>query len=196
MSVFRYTHLAVLAKVLPAYPDITAEINISYGLVDIVAERFDAGVRSGNQVARDMIAVRIAPDQRTLVVGSPDYLARHPAPKNPRDLAGHDCINLRLPTYGGLYVWEVVNDGQAVQVQVKGQFIVNTTPIMLRAALAGPGLAYLPEDSVHEPIARGRLKPVLKDWWPTFPGDHLYYPSRRQTSPAFTVVLNALRHPS
>jgi DNA-binding transcriptional LysR family regulator len=183
-----------LAMVLPAYPDMKVEININYGLVDIVAERFDAGVRSGNQVARDMIAVRIAPDQRMAVVGSPEYFARHPAPKTPRDLATHDCINLRLPTYGGLYAWELAKDGQAVEVQVQGQFIFNTTPHMLRAALAGCGLAYLPEDIVREPIAQGLLKPALKDWWPTFPGYHLYYPSRRQTSPAFTVVVNALRY--
>lgn len=183
-----------LAGVLPAYPDITVEININYRLVDIVSERFDAGVRSGDQVARDMIAVRIGPDQRMAVVGSPDYFARRPAPKTPRDLAVHDCINLRLSTYGGLYAWELAKDGQTVEVQVQGQFVFNTTPHMLRGALAGCGLAYLPEDIVREPIAQGLLKPVLKDWWPTFPGYHLYYPSRRQTSPAFAVIVDALRH--
>ena len=183
-----------LAKVLADYPDITVEININYGMVDIVAERFDAGVRSGDRVARDMIAVRIAPDQRMAVVGAPAYFTRRSAPKTPRELATHDCINLRLPTYGGLYAWEFAKDGQAVEVQVHGQFIFNTTPHMLRAALAGCGLAYLPEDIVREPVAQGLLKPVLKEWWPTFPGYHLYYPSRRQTSPAFAVVVDALRY--
>jgi DNA-binding transcriptional LysR family regulator len=185
-----------LSKLLPAYPDLKVEVNINYGFIDIVADRFDAGVRSGDQVAKDMIAVRIGPDQRMAVVGSPAYFARRAAPKNPRDLAAHDCINLRLPTHGGLYAWEFAKEGQALDVQVQGQFIFNTTPYMVRGAMAGCGLAYVPEDIVQEPIALGLLKPVLEDWWPTFSGYHLYYPSRRQASAAFIVVMNALRHPA
>lgn len=185
-----------LSRLLPTFPDIKVEVNIHYGLIDIVADRFDAGVRSGDQVAKDMIAVRIGPDQRMAVVGAPAYFARQPRPSSPRELAAHDCINLRLPTHGGLYAWEFEKDGQKLAVQVQGQFIFNTTPSMLRGAMAGFGLAYVPEDMVQEPIAFGLLKPVLEDWWPTFPGYHLYYPSRRQASHAFTVVMNALRHPA
>lgn len=183
-----------LEKLLPDYPDIKVEININYGLIDIVAERFDAGVRSSNQVAKDMIAVRIAPDMRMAVVGSPTYFARRPPPRTPQELTAHDCINLRLPTRGGLYAWEFERDGQELQVQVQGQLVFNTTPQMLRAALAGFGLAYVPEDLVQEHVAEGRLKQVLQEWSPTFPGYHLYYPSRRQSSPAFALVLDALRY--
>jgi DNA-binding transcriptional LysR family regulator len=183
-----------LARFLPNYPDIKVEINIGYGLVDIVAERFDAGVRFGDQVAKDMIAMRIGPDVRMAVVGSLDYFAKRSLPKTPQDLTAHDCINLRLPTYGGLLAWEFEKDGKQVNVQVQGQWVFNTTPQMLRAALAGFGLAYVPEDLVRRHVAEGKLKQVLKNWSPTFPGHHLYYPSRRQSSPAFVLVLNALRH--
>ena len=183
-----------LAKFLPDYPDIKVEISINYGLIDIVAERYDAGVRSSNQVAKDMIAVRIAPDLQMAVVGSPTYFSRRPAPRTPQDLTAHDCINLRLPTRGGLYAWEFERDGQELQVQVQGQLVFNTTPQMLRGALAGFGLAYVPEDLVQEHIAEGLLEQVLEDWCPTFPGYHLYYPSRRQSSPAFALVVDALRY--
>jgi DNA-binding transcriptional LysR family regulator len=183
-----------LAKFLPDYPDIKVEISINYGLIDIVAERYDAGVRSSNQVAKDMIAVRIAPDLRMAVVGSPTYFSRRPAPRTPQDLTAHDCINLRLPTRGGVYAWEFERDGQELQVQVQGQLVFNTTPQMLRGALAGFGLAYVPEDLVQEHVAVGLLKPVLEDWCPAFPGYHLYYPSRRQSSPAFALLVDALRY--
>lgn len=183
-----------LAKFLPDYPDIKVEISINYGLTDIVAERFDAGVRLGDQVAKDMIAVRIAPDMRMAVVGSPAYFARRPKPQTPHDLAAHDCINLRLPTYGGLLVWEFEKDGHALNVRAEGQLVFNSSTPRLRAALAGFGLALLPEDMALEHIAAGRLVSVLADWCPTFPGYHIYYPSRRQSSPAFALLVDALRY--
>ncbi|MGB9108111.1 MAG: LysR substrate-binding domain-containing protein, partial [Telluria sp.] len=164
-----------------------------YGLIDIVAERFDADVRLGEQVARDMIAVRISPDLRRAVVGSPGYLAARPRPITPQDLARHNCINLRLPTYGGLAPWEFALDGKPLQMQVEGQAIFNTTPQKLQAALDGAGLATLPDDMVEQHVAAGRLVRVLEDWCPTYPGYHLYYPSRRQASPAFALVVDALR---
>ncbi|QCP52596.1 LysR family transcriptional regulator [Trinickia violacea] len=183
-----------LAKLMAEYPDITVELNVNYALTDIVAERYDAGVRNGDQVAKDMIAVRIGPDVRMTVVGAPAYCSNKSLPKTPRDLAAHVCINLRLPTYGGLYAWELTKDGQNLQVQVRGQFIVNTTPQILTAALAGFGLAFLPEDVVATHIEAGRLVRMLDDWCPSFPGYHLYYPSRRQVSPAFALLVNALRY--
>jgi DNA-binding transcriptional LysR family regulator len=182
-----------LARVLSAYPDIKVEISINYSLIDIVTERFDAGVRSGDQVAKDMIAVRISPDMKRSVVGSPAYLAGRPLPRTPQDLTRHNCINMRLPTYGGLSPWEFVKDGKELQVQVDGQAIFNTTPQKLQAALDGAGLATLPDDMVAEHVAAGRLQRVLEDWCPTYPGYHLYYPSRRQASPAFALVVEALR---
>jgi DNA-binding transcriptional LysR family regulator len=182
-----------LSKLLSAYPDVTVEININYGLVDIVAERFDAGVRFGDQVAKDMIAARISPDVRMAVVGSQAYLADRPVPKIPQDLTAHSCITIRLPTYGNLYAWEFVKDGKELQVQVDGQCIFNTTPQTLQAVLDGYGLAYVPEDLIVSHVASGHLRRVLDDWCPTFPGYHLYYPSRRQSSPAFGVVLDCLR---
>lgn len=182
-----------LAKVLSDYPDIKVELNVNYGLIDIVAERFDAGVRLSDQIAKDMVAVRISEDVRMAVVGAPVYLAERPWPVEPHDLTKHNCINLRLSTHGGLYAWEFVKDGRQLQVQVDGQAIFNTTPQMLQAALDGHGLAFVPEDMVLEHVAQGRLRKVLQDWCPTFPGYHLYYPSRRQSSPAFAVVLDALR---
>jgi DNA-binding transcriptional LysR family regulator len=182
-----------LSPLLPAYPDLRIEIDINYGMIDIVAERFDAGVRLGDQVAKDMIALRIAPDLKMTVVGSPSYLARRPAPLVPQDLTAHGCINMRLPTHGGLYAWEFERDGKGLQVQVAGQAIFNTTPQTLQAALDGHGLAYVPDDLAAGHVAAGRLQRVLEDWCPTFPGYHLYYPSRRQASPAFALVVEALR---
>jgi DNA-binding transcriptional LysR family regulator len=182
-----------LSRLLASYPDIKVEISINYGLIDIVAERFDAGVRLGAQVARDMIAVRISPDMKRAVVGSPAYLAGRPLPQTPQDLTRHNCINMRLPTYGGLAPWEFTKDGKELQVQVDGQAIFNTTPQKLQAALDGAGLATLPDDMVAEHVAAGRLQRVLEDWCPTYPGYHLYYPSRRQASPAFALVVEALR---
>jgi DNA-binding transcriptional LysR family regulator len=181
-----------LSKALQNYPDITVEINLNYGLVDIVADRLDAGVRFGDQVAKDMIAVRIGPDVRMAVVGSPTYFNRSPALETPHDLTAHDCINLRLPTHDGLLAWEFVKDGKPLNVHVQGQWIFNSTPSILRAALGGFGLGYLPEEMAKEHVAAGRLKLGLQDWCPVFPGHHLYYPSRRQPSPAFVVVLEAL----
>ncbi|AJX35551.1 LysR substrate-binding domain-containing protein [Burkholderia oklahomensis] len=183
-----------LAAFMHDYPDVNVEINVDYGLIDIVAERYDAGVRSGDQVAKDMIAVRIGPDMRMAVVGSPAYLSTWPRPQAPRDLAEHACVNLRLPTYGGLYAWEFVKGDQDVPMRVHGQFTFNTTPHMLKAALDGYGLAYVPEDLVIEHVAQGRLERVLEDWCPRIPGYHLYYPSRRQPSAAFALLVDALRH--
>lgn len=183
-----------LAKLLPSYPDIKVEIIIDYGLTDIVAERYDAGIRLGEQVAKDMIAVRIGPDIRFAVVGAEAYLAERPAPITPQDLIGHACINLRFPTLGGLYAWEFERDGRELKVRVEGQVVFNGIFQILSAALDGFGLAYVPEDLALPHIATGRLKRVLEDWCPPWPGYHLYYPSRRQNSAAFAVVVEALRY--
>jgi len=183
-----------VAKFLRRYPDIKVEIIIDYGLVDIVAERFDAGVRSGEQVAKDMIAVRIGPDMRSAVVGAPSYFREHPEPRRPQELIGHNCINLRLPTRGGLYAWEFENDGRELKVHVEGQLVFNGTFQMLNAALAGFGLAYVPEDVARPHLAEGRLRRVLDDWCPPYSGYHLYYPSRRQSTPAFALFIEALRY--
>lgn len=184
----------VLARLLPRYPDIKVEVIVDYGLTDIVAERYDAGVRLGEQVAKDMIAVRIGPDFRMAVVGAPEYFAARPAPKKPQDLAGHEGINIRLPTYGGIYAWEFEKRGRALKVRVEGQLVFNNTALRLEAALAGLGLAYLPEDQVRAQLYDGRLIRVLADWCPPFSGYHLYYPSRRQPTPAFAVLVDALRY--
>jgi DNA-binding transcriptional LysR family regulator len=183
-----------LEKLLPDYPDIKVEIVIDYGLTDIVAERYDAGVRLGEQVAKDMIAVRIGPDMRMAVVGAPSYFARRKQPRTPPDLTAHACINIRLPTYGGLYAWEFEKDGRELRVRVEGQLVFNNIALRLDAALAGFGLAYLPEDQVRTHLAEGRLVRVLADWCPPFPGYHLYYPSRRQPRPAFALLVEALRY--
>lgn len=183
-----------LAKLLPHYPDIKVELIIDYGLTDIVAERYDAGVRLGEQVAKDMIAVRIGPDMRMAVVGAPSYFARRSMPKKPQDLTAHDCINLRLPTYGGLYAWEFQKRGRELKARVDGQLVFNNIALRLNAALAGCGLAYLPEDQVRTHVADGRLIRVLDDWCPPFSGYHLYYPSRRQPTPAFALLVDALRY--
>ncbi|MCP3712815.1 LysR family transcriptional regulator [Paraburkholderia sp. CNPSo 3274] len=185
-----------LKEVLRSYPDVSVEININYGMVDIVADRFDAGVRSGDLIAQDMIAVRIGPDFKMAVVGSPEYLRLNGRPVSPHDLAAHNCINLRLPTRGGLYAWEFARKREALHVNVHGQFIFNTTPQMLDAALEGYGLAYVPHDLAAPHLAEGRLSSVLEEWCPTVPGYHLYYASRRQTSPAFALIIDALRHVS
>jgi DNA-binding transcriptional LysR family regulator len=184
--------LPKLTKLLREYPDIKVEIVIDYGLTDIVAERFDAGVRSGEQVASGMIAVRIAPDMRMAVVGSPAYFKNRAEPKTPQDLIDHNCINLRLPSHG-LYAWEFEKASRELKVRVEGQLIFNGTAQMLNAALAGLGLAYAPEGMVEPYLARGRLKRVLEDWCLPYPGYHLWYPSRRQTSAAFTLLVDALR---
>jgi DNA-binding transcriptional LysR family regulator len=183
-----------LEKLLPDYPDIKVEIVIDYGLTDIVAGRYDAGVRTGEMVAKDMVAVRIGPDMRSAVVGAPSYFATRPHPKTPQDLTNHTCINLRLPTRGNLYAWEFEKGGHELKVRVEGQLVFNGTAPMLDAALAGFGLAYVPEDSVAAHLAGGRLIRVLADWCPTYPGYHLYYPSRRQPTPAFALLVNALRY--
>ena len=185
-----------LVKLLREYPDIKVEIIIDYGLTDIVAQRYDAGVRSGEQVAKDMIAVRVGPDMRMAVVGAPSYYEKRLPPKTPQELIGHNCINLRLPTYGGLYAWEFEKGGRGLKVRVEGQLVFNTTAQILTAALAGFGLAYVPEDLAQPHIAKGYLKRVLEGWCPSFSGYHLYYPSRRQSSAAFALVVDALRHQS
>jgi DNA-binding transcriptional LysR family regulator len=183
-----------LAPLLREYPDIKVEIMIDYGLTDIVAERFDAGVRSGEQVAKDMIAVRIGPDMRMAVAGAPSYFRKRPEPKTPQDLIGHNCINLRLPTRGGLYAWEFEKNGRELRVRVEGQLVFNGATPMLNAALAGLGLAYVPESMVEPHLAKGRLKRVLEDWCAPYSGYHLFYPSRRQSTPAFALLVDALRY--
>jgi DNA-binding transcriptional LysR family regulator len=183
-----------LETFLPDYPDIQVEINVEYGMIDIVAGRYDAGVRLGDQVAKDMIAVRIAPDLRMAVVAAPSYFEKRPPPATPHELTLHDCINLRLATHGGLYAWEFEKDGQKLNVRVQGQLTFNSSRPMLRAALAGFGLACVPEDVALEHIAAGRLVQVLDDWAPSFPGYHIYFASRLQSSPALALVVGALRH--
>jgi DNA-binding transcriptional LysR family regulator len=183
-----------LARFLGRYPDVKVETIIDYGLTDIVAERFDAGIRSGEQVAKDMIAVRIGPDMRSAVVGSPSYFEGRSEPRRPQELIGHNCINLRLPTRGGLYAWEFEQDGRELKVHVEGQLVFNGTFQMLNAALDGFGLAYVPEDVAAPHLAKGRLKRVLDDWCPPYSGYHLYYPSRRQATPAFALLVEALRY--
>jgi DNA-binding transcriptional LysR family regulator len=177
---------------LPKYPDIRVEISADNRFTDIVAERFDIGVRLGEDVAKDMIAVRMASDMRLSVVGSPGYFARRPPPRAPQDLTDHDCIGMRLPTHGGLLAWEFKRRGKSVNVHVNGRLVFNSTELILAAALAGQGLAWVPADLVGASIADGRLRSTLDDWATTFPGYHLYYASRR-ASPALTLVVDALR---
>jgi len=183
-----------LTKLLPRYPDIRVEISIDGGLTDIVAQRFDAGVRLGEQVAKDMIAVRIGPDMRMAVVAAPSYLATRPTPRTPHDLTAHDCVNLRLSTAGGLYAWEFEKAGRELKVRVDGRLTFNDAGLAVAAAVAGLGLACLPEDHVREPLGTGALVRVLEDWCEPFSGFHLYYPSRRQTTPAFALLVEALRY--
>ncbi|MFJ2983244.1 MULTISPECIES: LysR family transcriptional regulator [unclassified Pseudomonas] len=185
----------VLGKLLPDHPDLNIEVIVDYGLTDIVAEGFDAGVRLGEQVAKDMIAMRIGPDMSMAVVGSPAYFSRYPKPVIPNDLMAHNCITLRMPTYGGLLLWEFEKGGQVLNVRVEGQLVFNNIAMRLEATLQGLGLAYMPADLVQEHVAQGRLVRVLEDWCEPFSGYHLYYPSRRQSSPAFTLLREALRYP-
>lgn len=183
-----------MAKLLPDYPDINTEIIFDYGLTDIVAERYDAGVRLGEQVDKDMIAVRIGPDFRMAIVAAPSYFRDRSPPAAPQDLTEHNCINLRLPTSGGLYTWEFRKGGREIKVRVQGRLVFNAVAMMRQAALDGLGVLSLPEDLVEAAIRDGRLVRVLADWCPPRPGYHLYYPSRRQLSPAFALVVDALRY--
>jgi DNA-binding transcriptional LysR family regulator len=183
-----------LKRFLPAYPDVNVEIIVDYGLTDIVAEGYDAGVRMGEQVAKDMIAVRIGPDIRMALVGSPAYFERFSIPQVPQELTGHKCINMRLPTYGGLFPWGLEKDGREVKVRGDGQLVFNNLGLRLSSALDGLGVAYVPEDQVVQHVTDGRLVRVLEDWCPPFPGYHLYYPSRRHTSPALALLVDVLRY--
>jgi len=183
-----------LKRFLPDYPDIKVEIIVDNGLTDIVAEGYDAGVRMGEQVAKDMIAVRIGPEMRMAVVGSPAYFERYPLPQTPQDLTAHNCINTRLPTYGGLFPWGLEKDGREVKVRGEGQLVFNNLGLRLASALDGLGLAYMPEDHALPYVEDGRLIRVLDDWCPYFPGYHLYYPSRRHSSPALALVVSVLRY--
>ncbi len=191
--VLRTTLLPRVAPLLREYPDIKVEFDVSYGLRDIVADRFDAGVRLGDTIDKDMIAVPIGPKLRMAAVAAPAYFAANPIPKTPADLTAHRCINMRFPTHGGLYVWEFERRGRQLNVRVDGQVTLNSTPHIVVAALEGLGIAFLPEEEFTPHIEEGRLVRVLDDWCAPFAGYYLYYPSRRQPSPAFTLVLEALR---
>jgi DNA-binding transcriptional LysR family regulator len=190
--VLRTVLLPRLTPLLHEYPDIRVEFDVNYGFRDIVADRFDAGVRLGDTIEMDMIAVPIGPQLRMAVAASPTYFVAHPIPKKPRDLLNHNCINQRMQTAGGLYVWDFQRRGQQLNVRVDGQLIFNTSPNMVDAALAGLGIAFLPEEEFAPHIEEGRLIRVLDDWCEPFSGYHLYYPSRRQPSPAFSLVVDAL----
>lgn len=185
-----------LKTFLPQHPDITVEIIVDYGLTDIVAEGFDAGVRMGEQIANDMIALKIGPEMRMAVVASPDYFRKHGMPQTPQDLTGHKLINTRLPTYGGLFPWGLEKDGREIKVRGDSQLIFNNLAMRLHSALDGLGIAYMPENQVLPYVADGSLVRILEDWCPSFPGYHLYYPSRRYASPAFSVLVEALRYRS
>jgi len=183
-----------LDKFLPENPDVNVEITVDYGLTDIVAERYDAGVRLGEQVAKDMIAVKIGPEMRMAVVGAKSYFQQHPWPEVPQDLTAHNCIQIRMPTYGNILPWEFEKDGHELRVRVEGQLVFNNMAMRIAAVKRGLGLAYMPEDQVADHIARGELIRVLEDWCAPFPGYHLYYPNRRHASPAFALVVEALRY--
>lgn len=182
------------AEIMAAYPDVHIEIAVDQRLTDIVEGRFDAGVRLGEQVEKDMIAVRIGPDIHMAVAATPDYFERHGRPETPHDLTDHVCINLRMPTLNGLYAWEFERDGQPLNVRVEGQFTTNDSDLIIQATRAGLGLCCFPDSHIKPLIESGELVSVLEDWLPPFPGYHLYYPSRRQASPAFRLVLDALRY--
>ncbi|MET4199118.1 LysR family transcriptional regulator [Bradyrhizobium sp. LA6.12] len=186
--------LPALARILPDYPDIKVEVIIDYGLSNIVAEQYDAGIRPGGLVAKDMIAVRVGPDLRMAVIGAPSYFAGRKKPRTPQDLTEHNCLNLRLPTHGGLYAWEFEKNGRDLNVRVEGQLVFNGAGALLSAALRGFGLAYITETQVQPYLVSGQLVRVLADWCPPFSGYHLYYPSRRQSSPAFSLLVEALRY--
>ena len=183
-----------LRKFLPNYPDIKVELMLDNGLTDIVTERYDAGVRMGEQLAKDMISVRIGPDFRFAVVGSKFYFKNHPEPTRPQDLVRHTCINVHLPTYGGPWAWEFEENGREIKIRADGQLVFNNIYNVLEAALDGLGLAYVPEEIAVPHLAKGRLQRVLEEWSPYWAGYHLYYPSRRQSSPAFVALVEALRH--
>lgn len=185
-----------LSSMLPQYPQLKVEVAVDYGLTDIVAQRFDIGIRLGEHLARDMIAVPVSPPQRIAVVATPAYFATHGIPRTPQELVAHNCIGMRLPTHGGLLPWEFDRDGVQYKSRVEGQWIFNGSAPALRAALAGVGLAYLPEDLMHEHLATGRLQRVLEEWCEPYDGYYAYYPSRRQASRALQVVIEALRHPA
>lgn len=183
-----------LAKVLSKYPEVKVEINIEGGLIDIAAQRFDAGVRLGEQVAKDMVSVRIGPDIRFAVIGTKSYFAKRGRPKTPQDLVTHSCINLRFPTHGGLWAWDFERDGRELKVRVDGQLTFNSIFRVRDAALEGYGLAYIPEDLARPYLSKSQLTWVLQEWSPPWPGYHLYYPSRRQASPAFALIVDTLRY--
>ncbi|MDL5365109.1 LysR family transcriptional regulator [Xanthomonas sp. NCPPB 2654] len=191
--ILRTLLLPKLMPVMHRYPDINIEFDVAYGFRDIVADRFDAGVRLGESIDKDMIALPIGPKLRMAAVASPAYFETHPVPKSPEDLTKHRCINIRFPTHGGLYVWEFERRGRQMNVRVEGQATFNTSPHMVIAALDGLGIAFLPEEEFAPHLEEGRLVRVLENWCPPFPGYHLYYPSRRQPSPAFSIVVDALR---
>jgi len=186
--------MPALAKFLLDYPDILVEAVIDPGLTDIVAERYDAGIRLGEQVEKDMIAVRISSEMRMAAVATPSYFEAHSKPKTPRDLTRHNCLNIRFQTSGSLYAWEFEKNGRPLNVRVNGQIICNGSAAIVSASLLGLGIAYVPEDMVRAHVAEKRLMRVLSDWCPHFPGYHLYYPSRRQASPAFALLVEALRY--
>jgi DNA-binding transcriptional LysR family regulator len=183
-----------LARYLPLYPKIEVELSVNPGFIDIVAERFDAGVRLGETIAQDMVTVRIGPDMRMAAVASPAYFSSRKPPRTPHELAQHNCINLRFPTLGGLYAWEFEKGGRALNVRVEGQLIVNEIALALEAARDGLGVAYLPDDYVQADVEAGALMRALESWCPPFPGYHLYFPSRRQQTPAFALLVEALRY--
>ncbi|EQU45569.1 LysR family transcriptional regulator [Escherichia coli] len=183
-----------LKPFLREYPEINVELVVDNGFVDIVEGRFDAGIRLGENVDKDMVAVRIGPDMRMAVVGAPAYFAANPAPETPHELQNHRCINMRLPTAGGLYHWEFEREGKPLRVKVDGQLTCSPLPERIDAALSGFGIACVPEDMVQEYIESGKLIQVLQEWCPTFPGYYLYYPSRKQHPPAFALLIDALRY--
>ena len=183
-----------LRPVIAAYRDIRIELSVDNGFRDIVKDGFDAGIRLGESIQNDMIAVRIGPDWRLVVVASPGYLARHGAPLHPKDLVDHDCINMRQAAAGGLYAWEFSRDGQDLRVRVEGQLTFSDSYAMIDAALGGFGIAYIPEDIIARHIAAGDVVRLLEEWSPVFAGYYIYYPSRRQNLPAFKVIVDALRH--
>lgn len=197
ITTFKHAATSVLLPILPdflnAHPDIRLEITIDEGLTDIIESRYDAGIRFGEKVAKDMVAVRVSPDVRAAVVGSPTYFADHPLPNTPQDLAEHRCINYRFATSGGLYLWEFEEAGRSFQVRVEGSLVFNDSDLILAAALTGQGLAYLFEDQITAPVAEGRLIRVLAKWCPPSPGYYLYHPNRRQTPPALAALINALK---
>ncbi|ULJ75435.1 LysR family transcriptional regulator [Rhizobium gallicum] len=188
--------MPAVKRLMAEFSEINVEISIEQRFVDLAAERFDAGIRLGEGVEKDMIAVRIGPELRMVVAGSPQYFERHTKPRTPHDLTQHSCINLRLPTLGGLYAWEFEKDTRPLNVRVDGQFICNDVPMIIDAALSGIGLTCLPDDHLGPLVKEGKLVSVLEDWCPPFPGYHLYYPSRRLASPAFALLVDALRYRS